>query len=185
MAQHGSIQATQIEYQRILIEEVLLKSKGWAAFLEWKAHARLQRRSMAEAAEEFLIRLGEHTGKSDRELESMVLSDTVRLLIDQQAAPAGPAHTAAISIEAVVRESDADKRARLARDGYERVGGRTLERIIKVEHDDSEKIAGQAQGLGWIERHDKVGRELWVKWLRKPDKDTMERATRRRGRSKS
>jgi len=81
------------------------KSPGWKAFLDWQAgphrrsrpispvvkavldlHARILRRSLDEAADEFRIQLGERTGKLTHEIESMPLLDAVRLL-DRSLAP--------------------------------------------------------------------------------------------------
>jgi hypothetical protein len=49
-------------------------------------HARLLRRSLVEAADDFLIQLEERTGKPTREIEPMPLLDAVRLL-DRSLAP--------------------------------------------------------------------------------------------------
>lgn len=69
---------------------LLRASPGFAAFTDWQEGARLHRLTPVEAAREFLIRLGEKTGRLSRELRLMPLLDAVRLLSQPKAAP-GPA----------------------------------------------------------------------------------------------
>jgi hypothetical protein len=69
-----------IRDQVIRREMVLLSNPGFKAFLDWKAAARLQRLSPAMAARELLTRLGEQTGKADRELRLLPILSAEQLL---------------------------------------------------------------------------------------------------------
>jgi hypothetical protein len=75
--------------------------------------------------------------------------------------------------------------AELARRGFEKIGVRELERLINQSHGSTKKVIRSAQNMGLISECVNTDSGLWVKWIKKPDSDTLEHATKKRGRPRN